>query len=74
MDKAVVEGLTVMRAFAHGVSPDYQLETSPGQYNEAIFRGLDYALDEARKRGIRVLAKHFIPLPSTDKSKEGVNV
>ncbi len=29
-------------------------QTSPGEYNEAVFKGLDYALDEARKRGIRV--------------------
>lgn len=30
------------------------LQTSPGEYNEAVFKGLDYVLDEARKRGIRV--------------------
>ncbi|KAL4859907.1 Mannan endo-1 [Chlorella vulgaris] len=32
-----------------------KFNTAPGQYNEAVFRGLDYALDEARKRGIRLL-------------------
>ncbi|GAB4816952.1 hypothetical protein N2152v2_003998 [Parachlorella kessleri] len=55
MDKAVQHGLTVMRAWAHPVTAQYAMETAPGQYNEAVFRGLDYALDEARKRGLRVL-------------------
>lgn len=32
------------------------MQTSPGNYNEAVFKGLDYLLDEARKRGIRVSA------------------
>ena len=32
----------------------YALEESPGVYNEAVFRGLDYFLDEARKRDMRV--------------------
>lgn len=34
-----------------------ELQTSPGQYNEAVFKGLDYLLDEARKRGIRVSSR-----------------
>lgn len=25
----------------------------PGVYNEAVFRGLDYALDQARQRGLK---------------------
>ncbi|KAK9841349.1 hypothetical protein WJX74_004374 [Apatococcus lobatus] len=55
MDQAVSSGLTVMRAMAFGVSPEYALETSPGQYSETIFRGMDYMLDQARQRGIKVL-------------------
>lgn len=53
MDKAVANGLNVMRAFATAVDPWYSLETSPGVYSEAMFRGLDYVLDEARSRGIK---------------------
>ena len=53
MDKAVANGLNVMRAFATAVDPWYPLETSPGVYNKAMFRGLDYALDQARSRGIK---------------------
>jgi mannan endo-1,4-beta-mannosidase len=55
MDKAVGAGLNVMRAWAHAVSPEYALQPSPGQYREAVFRGLDYVLDEARKRKLKVM-------------------
>jgi mannan endo-1,4-beta-mannosidase len=54
MDKAIAAGLTVMRGWAHAVSPEYAMQTSPGQYSEPMFRGLDYVLDEARKRGLKV--------------------
>ena len=47
-------GLTVMRSWTDGVSPEFALQTAPGVYNEAIFRGLDYVLDQARQQGIRV--------------------
>lgn len=55
LDDAAASGLNVVRAWAHTVSPPYALEVAPGQYNEPIFRGFDYMLDEARKRGIRML-------------------
>eukprot|EP00887_Chlorella_sp_A99_P006508 scaffold3.g6508.t1 len=32
---------------------DYPSMLAPGQLNEGLMRGLDYALDEARKRGIK---------------------
>ena len=54
MDAAVASGLNVMRAWAHAVSPEYALQTSPGVFSEPIFRGLDYALDQARARGLKV--------------------
>jgi mannan endo-1,4-beta-mannosidase len=44
-----------LRTWAHPVSPPYALSNGPGKYNENIFRGLDYLLDEARNRGVRVL-------------------
>ncbi|EIE27597.1 glycoside hydrolase [Coccomyxa subellipsoidea C-169] len=55
MDAAVAAGFTVMRAWSHGVTQNYALQTSPGVYNEAMFRGLDFALDEARQRNVKVL-------------------
>lgn len=53
MDMAVAEGLTLLRTFAFATNPLYPMQTSPGVYNEAIFRGLDYVLDQARQRGIK---------------------
>ncbi len=53
-DLAVANGLNVIRFFAFAVSPEYALQPNPGQYNEAIFRGLDYALDQLRSRGLKV--------------------
>ncbi len=54
MDAAVAAGFTVMRAWSHGVTANYALQTSPGVYNEAMFQGLDYALDQAQQRNIKV--------------------
>ncbi|KAK9813329.1 hypothetical protein WJX73_000535 [Symbiochloris irregularis] len=44
MQSAASQGLLVMRTWADAVDSQYALETSPGKYNEAIFRGLDYVL------------------------------
>lgn len=37
-------------------SPGQPLLISPGYYNETIFRGLDFVLEQARQRGIRYVA------------------
>ena len=57
LDHAPVAGLTVMRAWATTVDDNYALQTSPGVYNEAVFRGLDYSLDQASQRNIKVGTK-----------------
>ena len=54
MSKAVANQLTVMRAWAHSVDAPYIMETSPGVYNENVFRGLDYVLELARQNGLKV--------------------
>ena len=59
---AVASNLNLVRFFAFAVSPEYALQPSPGQYNEAIFRGLDYALDQLRSRGLKVLLALSCPL------------
>ena len=46
---------TVIRVWAHGVLPQYSLMRGPGNYSEAVFAGLDYMLDEARKHNLRVI-------------------
>ncbi|KAK9806092.1 hypothetical protein WJX72_001044 [[Myrmecia] bisecta] len=55
MDDAVANGFNVMRAWAHTVSSAYALQYAPGQYNENVFQGLDYALDQARQHGLKVV-------------------
>lgn len=54
LDIAVRNGFTVMRAWAHGVTGQYATMPKPGEYDEGLLRGLDYALAEAGKRGIKV--------------------
>ena len=54
MDVAKANGLNVIRAFATAVDGPYTMETNPGVFNEAILRGLDYVLDTARQRGLKV--------------------
>ena len=56
MDEAAAAGLNLVRAWAHASSPEYALQPSPGRFSEPVFRGLDYALDQARRRGLKVSA------------------
>ncbi|GMH39935.1 hypothetical protein BSKO_07839 [Bryopsis sp. KO-2023] len=55
MEEGKAKGFNVMRIWAHSVSKQYALQISPGVYNEAMFRGLDYTLDLARKLGLRMI-------------------
>eukprot|EP01024_Parvocaulis_polyphysoides_P039261 TRINITY_DN3544_c0_g2_i1.p1 TRINITY_DN3544_c0_g2~~TRINITY_DN3544_c0_g2_i1.p1 ORF type:complete len:683 (+),score=81.78 TRINITY_DN3544_c0_g2_i1:84-2051(+) len=66
MDLARKAGITVIRTPAFANPPDFKpvpyrtgqkhiLQTFPGQYNETVFKGLDYVLDSARRHGIRLL-------------------
>lgn len=54
MTKAKEAGLNVVRAWATSASSNYALQTSPGNFSEAMFRGLDYALDQARQLDLKV--------------------
>ena len=54
MSKGQAAGLNTIRAWATSASPNYALQTSPGNFSEAIFRGLDYALDQARQLNLKV--------------------
>ena len=54
MDTAVANDLNVMRIWAQTVGFNRApFQTSPGVYNENIFRGLDYTLDQARQRNLK---------------------
>ena len=54
MTKGKEAGLNVVRAWATSASSNYALQTSPGNFSEAMFRGLDYALDQARQLDLKV--------------------
>ncbi|DBB02500.1 hypothetical protein WJX82_002641 [Trebouxia sp. C0006] len=56
MDTAIANNLNVMRIWAQTVGFNRApFQTSPGVYNENIFRGLDYTLDQARQRNLKVI-------------------
>ena len=42
----------------------YELQPAQGQFNEAVFRGLDYALDQARAHGLKARNKTDICIQS----------
>ncbi|XP_047320197.1 mannan endo-1,4-beta-mannosidase 7-like [Impatiens glandulifera] len=49
-------GLSIVRTMAFNDGPGNRtLQSSPGIYNEPVFQGLDFALSEARKYGMKVL-------------------
>ena len=54
MTKGKEAGLNVVRAWATSASSNYALQTSPGNFSEVMFRGLDYALDQARQLDLKV--------------------
>ncbi|MDP6539417.1 MAG: cellulase family glycosylhydrolase [Planctomycetota bacterium] len=57
LDEAAALGLSVLRtwAFNDGAAQWNALQIAPGVYQEYVFRGLDYVLDQARRRGLKVL-------------------
>ncbi|KAL9261779.1 Mannan endo-1,4-beta-mannosidase 2-like protein [Drosera capensis] len=49
-------GLTVCRTWAFNDGGSYHsLQVSPGQFDELVFKGLDYVVAEARRFGIRLI-------------------
>ena len=54
LDAALAAGLNTLRMWSHGVTTTFSSQPSPGVYAEPVFRGLDYALDQARLRNIKV--------------------
>ena len=58
-DQARDAGFNLVRVFGHGEETSFMLQTAPGQYDERIFRGLDYINAVAGSRGTRVL---FVPI------------
>ncbi|XP_047320195.1 mannan endo-1,4-beta-mannosidase 7-like [Impatiens glandulifera] len=49
-------GLSIVRTWAFNDGNGYRaLQTSPGVYNEQVFQGLDFAVSEAGKYGMKVI-------------------
>ncbi|GMH38575.1 hypothetical protein BSKO_06459 [Bryopsis sp. KO-2023] len=57
LDKSVELGINVIRTwgFSEGPLEWRSLQPAPGEYDENTWRGMDFALDEASKRGVRLL-------------------
>jgi mannan endo-1,4-beta-mannosidase len=57
LDEGTLLGLTVARtwAFNDGAGQWNALQTSPGVYQESVFRGLDYVIAQAKARGLRLI-------------------
>lgn len=53
MDAALAAGLNTLRMWSHGVTSTFSSQPSPGAFAEPMFRGLDYALEQARLRNIK---------------------
>lgn len=53
LDEGRKVGFNMLRLFAHGDKSPMQL--TPGEYNEDMLKAFDYILDEAGKRGIRLI-------------------
>ena len=47
------------------ITPGYATQTSPGVWNEEVLLGMDFVLDQARKRGLKIiwaLADNWYPV------------
>lgn len=55
MAKARLHGFNVVRTWANPVVLEHALMQGPDTYSEAMFRGLDYFLDQARRNNVRVI-------------------
>lgn len=55
MEVAAKSGFTVVRIFAHGVTKNFPSMDAQGNINEKMMKGLDYVVNEAYKRGIKLI-------------------
>ncbi|CEF97526.1 Glycoside hydrolase, catalytic domain [Ostreococcus tauri] len=55
LNEGVKTGLKVIRVWAHLITPGQEVQSEPGVWNEERLRGLDFFIDEARKRRLRLV-------------------
>ncbi|KAI5353840.1 hypothetical protein L3X38_006734 [Prunus dulcis] len=53
--EATKHGLSIARTWAFSDGGYRPLQSSPGSYNEQTFQGLDFAISEAKKHGIKLI-------------------
>ncbi len=63
MDAALAAGLNTLRLWSHGVTAAFSSQPAPGAFAEHMFRGLDYALDQARQRKLKARPLHAVHGP-----------
>ena len=76
LDKAAANGLNVVRSFAFGTTEGFGLQTKPGEYNEKAFKALDFMIDEAGKRGLKLIlaiANNWDDANTDEKRRAGAN-
>lgn len=56
MARMVQDGQPVARVRFHGASPSFAVESSPGVYNEAALKALDYIVYRAGQYGVKLIA------------------
>lgn len=73
LNRAAEDGLTVMRAWAHTITEGHAMSPAPGEYDERVLEGMDFVMDEARKRGIKLIwafADNWYPVGGMDEYVE----
>ena len=55
MNQGVAAGMKVMRVWVHSITEGWEMQTAPGIYNEKILHGMDFVMDEAHKRGLKLI-------------------
>ena len=55
MNQGVAAGMKVIRVWAHSITPGWEMQTGPDRYNETVLKGMDFVMDEAHKRGLKII-------------------
>jgi mannan endo-1,4-beta-mannosidase len=65
MNEGVAAGMKVIRVWAHSITAGWEMQKGPGNYDEKVLKGMDFVMDEAHKRGLKivwVLADNWYPV------------
>ena len=55
MNQGVATGMKVMRLWAHTITEGFATQTAPGVWNEDILLGFDFVIDQAHRRGLKLI-------------------